>query len=147
MENPHRAKGTESEIQVSHPSQPPPDMSKESHTPEPWTADRCYDGALSICQMRHPSRLVCVNATADALPAGYDAAEANAARIVSCVNSCAGINPEAVPDLLSVLKEAYESLADGLESEGKTEHEWSQSDKRLIAKIEAAIAKAEKGAV
>lgn len=27
--------------------------------------------------------------------------EANAARIVACVNACAGINPEAVPDLLT----------------------------------------------
>jgi len=30
---------------------------------------------------------------------------ANASRIVSCVNACAGINPEAVPELLTACKE------------------------------------------
>ena len=30
--------------------------------------------------------------------------EANARRIVACVNGCEGINPEAVPDLLEALK-------------------------------------------
>lgn len=33
--------------------------------------------------------------------------EANAKRIVACVNACAGINPEAVPDLLEACKKAY----------------------------------------
>ena len=35
-----------------------------------------------------------------------DAQAANCARIVACVNACAGINPEAVPDLLTVLRAA-----------------------------------------
>lgn len=30
---------------------------------------------------------------------------ANAVRIVACVNACAGINPEAVPDLVAYAKE------------------------------------------
>ena len=30
---------------------------------------------------------------------------ANAVRIVACVNACAGINPEAVPDLLATLRD------------------------------------------
>jgi len=30
--------------------------------------------------------------------------EANASRIVACVNGCQGINPDAVPDLLAALK-------------------------------------------
>lgn len=37
-------------------------------------------------------------------------AEANADHIVSCVNACAGINPEAFPKLLTVLKKI---VADG----------------------------------
>lgn len=35
---------------------------------------------------------------------GFDTAEANAARIVACVNACEGINPEAVKELLEALK-------------------------------------------
>ena len=35
-----------------------------------------------------------------------DSDMANARRIVACVNACEGINPEAVPDLLTVLRAA-----------------------------------------
>jgi len=35
-------------------------------------------------------------------------AEANAARIVACVNGCAGINPEAVPELAEALRAMLE---------------------------------------
>lgn len=38
--------------------------------------------------------------------------ERDAARIVACVNACAGMNPEAVPDLLAALKMALPWLED-----------------------------------
>lgn len=43
---------------------------------------------------------------------GLEMAEANAQRIVDCVNSCEGINPEAVPDMLQAL-EILSAIHDG----------------------------------
>ena len=59
--------------------------------------------------------------------------EANATRIVSCVNGCRGINPEAVPELLTNLID----LLDLCEKYGVGEH----CDGNLIAAL-AAITKA-----
>ena len=50
-------------------------------------------------------------------------------RIVACVNGCAGINPEAVPELLSALKSAA-SFGPSM-------------DDQTITKVMVAIAKAE----
>lgn len=41
-----------------------------------------------------------------------DTREANAARIVACVNACEGINPEAVKDLLEALEAIKKEAAD-----------------------------------
>ena len=76
------------------------------HTPEPWKAqgknikgDTCRSSA-KITYARADSR-------GKLLP-GYD--EANAARIVACVNSCKGINPEAVTFALDALVRCVEIL-------------------------------------
>ena len=72
-----------------------------TYTPGPWRLRR--------------SDLAVVNADASALIAWTDRntygktrddIQANARRIVACVNACEGINPEAVPDLLTVLRAA-----------------------------------------
>jgi hypothetical protein len=74
-------------------------MAKD-YTPEPWTlmdnpceaficsADR--DGDLIVAVVIHGNEL------------------ANARRIVACVNACAGLNPEAVPKLVT----AFSALID-----------------------------------
>lgn len=72
-------------------------MSK--HTPEPWTAgDRTIYGSGGDTRMT-----VAHTNCAGSLTMEED--RANAARIVACVNGCAGINPDAVPDLLKALED------------------------------------------
>jgi hypothetical protein len=71
------------------------------HTPEPWGD---LDGVI-----------VPPYATDDGQAWIADTRSApnarrNAARIVACVNACAGINPEAVPDLLRVLTRLAEKV-------------------------------------
>ena len=75
-------------------------MSDAKHRPEPWM----FDGF---------QRIRAVNGKQDGTEdiahiysswsaSRYDAGDyANAHRIVACVNGCAGINPEAVKDLLA----------------------------------------------
>lgn len=77
-----------------------------NHTPEPWKdvgfigapASSASSGYLLIGNTRdrgdHGDGTGCDRQTADA----------NRARIVACVNACAGINPAAVPDLMAVAK-------------------------------------------
>jgi hypothetical protein len=67
-----------------------------AHTPEPWKLSQ--DGTITNAE-------------------GYvtllsqsPQARTNAARIVACVNACAGINPEAVPDLRTALRHILEDL-------------------------------------
>ena len=73
---------------------PPP-----KHTPAPWhlvgqdIRDAEEDNIVTVPFGDDPER-----------------AEANALRIVSCVNGCEGINPDAVPELLVALKDLMERL-------------------------------------
>jgi len=61
-------------------------MTEQNHTPEPWKNDPEL-GVLSLFWK------------------SVEETDANAARIVACVNACAGINPEAVPELVNALTE------------------------------------------
>jgi hypothetical protein len=72
-------------------------MTAKNWTPEPWAihpyackenSKRVNIGSLN-CPMTEP--LACKCAT-----------DENAARIIACVNACAGINPEAVADLITL---------------------------------------------
>ena len=64
--------------------------------------------------------------------------EANARRIVACVNACEGINPEAVPDLL----EAAEWLNNFFIHYPHTSIEFHRAIGNGLADLESAIAKA-----
>lgn len=89
------------------------------HTPTPW---RVTDD--------HHARFVMIRHQ-DYSAIAQTAEEADAKHIVSCVNACEGINPEAVPDMLSALKEVAKDLrALGIAGEP-------------LDRIRAAIAKAE----
>ncbi len=57
------------------------------HTPTPWRVERHYSGHRTVAQMRSCDRVVCINATTDAEPVGYDATDANAEFIVRACNS------------------------------------------------------------
>jgi hypothetical protein len=103
------------------------DAPHTAHTPGPWTASfatvRKASAPLAECYNDHPL-----------LPG-----EANAARIVACVNACEGIaDPGAVPDLLAALKSALDIM------EGR---EAGSERIDAIAQARAAIARAtgEKG--
>lgn len=73
-----------------------------AHTPGPWTQEN--KGELGTRTARH----VVVDAKGRKIVKMPDLSSrsyANAARIVTCVNSCEGINPEAVPEMLVGLKQ------------------------------------------
>jgi hypothetical protein len=62
-----------------------------------WARIRGTDGSLI-------AKIESVHPRGERKSSDFDVESGNAARIVSCVNSCAGINPEAVPDLVEALK-------------------------------------------
>ena len=70
-----------------------------THTPTPWAVrgSRIYDG-------NDEETAVATRAS----PRNRAHTKETAARIVACVNACAGIPPEAVKDLRSVLTNALE---------------------------------------
>ena len=67
--------------------------------------------------------------------------DVNAQRIVDCINACAGINPEAVPELLKAIKEATWALRDVacLGPDEAVNPEWYP----IVHRCEAVIAKAQ----
>lgn len=79
-------------------------MEKMKHTPEPW--------ALRHDPMNPNPRIFGSDGSLVVIISEGRAfakqTEANAARIVACVNSCKGINPEAVPELLEALRRIAE---------------------------------------
>ena len=101
-------------------------MSETRHTAEPWKTEPTYNNGHSGTGYRWGITTAktqggCVSIVAetvgrlDKLPDGphatWDHMHANAQRIVSCVNACAGINPEAVPGLVAALRNARNVLA------------------------------------
>ncbi len=77
------------------------DFPTTGHTPEPW----CYDptSAARRCDIRAPGNpYILVTAYEDN---NSDNAEANAARIVACVNACAGMG-----DPAEAIRQAREAL-------------------------------------
>ena len=102
------------------------------HTPGPWhlvgqdIRDGDEDNIVTVPYGDDPER-----------------AEANARRIVACVNGCKGINPEAVPDLVGALKEMFKA-SDEIAIEfiqKKRATNWGVVNQAYVA-AEAAIRKA-----
>ena len=99
------------------------------HTPEPWRqftelgtiGDVVDSKGRAVAQAQETGNFE------RGAPEGLAERNANAARIVACVNGCAGINPDAVPDLLAALEAAVLS---------------EQLDKHHDLMARAAIAKA-----
>ncbi len=77
----------------------------DKHTPEPWNVMFNYDNNINEeAPGRHTIRSKDGwNIARIWENIGNSDSSANARRIVSCVNACAGINPEAVPDLVKAL--------------------------------------------
>ncbi len=84
-------------------------MNEMKHTPEPWEYgfdeyggyDCCSAGYIILSAEQHICTIDVGDYEGKSNHIPNEAAEANAERIVSCVNACAGINPEAVPELLA----------------------------------------------
>ena len=96
-------------------------MTNAKHTPEPCRVGRdilCQDWQVSpdrpyeiiLTRPIDTSGKLHVLATTYGYTEGEDAAIATL--IVACVNACAGINPEAVPDLLEALRKTAALLSD-----------------------------------
>lgn len=71
---------------------------KTEHTPEPWEFYTTPDGETVIAVADGGPAIASI-----AEEASTELNEADAERIVACVNACKGLNPEAVPDLLAAL--------------------------------------------
>ena len=88
---------------------------KPTHTPEPWTAI-IEAQALTLEPANiyadtggraHVAEVTCgTRNTRRGI--GRPETDANANRIVACVNGCKGINPEAVPGLVAALERVVE---------------------------------------
>ena len=127
------------------------------HTPEPWgvwlNPDGCNRGMITDDALaRHIVYVV----------GNTHEAKANGRRIIACVNACAGINPEAVPELLEALKRAEYLVrlltveqvmqagnaavdASGLHPFALNEGRADKGDRLSTYLLSAAIAKAESG--
>jgi purine nucleoside phosphorylase len=83
-----------------------------THTPEPWRVDSISRSCVTndeqgkYVPVSGPgwSALAEFACDTDGGEAGVLRGRINAARAVACVNACAGINPEAVPDMLMSVK-------------------------------------------
>jgi hypothetical protein len=72
---------------------------KPKHTPEPWSYDESQEDYVLYSDSAWIGK---TSLGYGVTPEGET--EANAARIVACVNACEGINPEAIPLMLEALK-------------------------------------------
>ena len=112
-----------------------------THTPTPWTINKEANRGRSIDGGKHAEIAtcwLCVGSTGKEM-------EANAARIVACVNACDGISNEAldagvIAELVQALKIARGYVKDT--SNGLDISEYTEMAKEDLAEIDAAIAKA-----
>jgi len=74
-------------------------MNNEKHTEEPWEVK-----GRGFAIYRQGYYITSTQGAEGTLKHIQDTNRANAERIVDCVNSCAGINPEAVPKMLEALR-------------------------------------------
>lgn len=94
-------------------------MSESKHTKETWEREWEQDGEYTgpgdnppgYAGDHYETNDICyVNQeTGEVFPIALFEREQDVLRAIACVNACAGINPEAVPDLLAVVEELLES--------------------------------------
>lgn len=106
---------------------------KSTHTPGPWYA--WPDGKGVSVGVNQSARDIC-RLTYSGRP--FDPPEEqrvpNAERIVACVNACAGINPEAVPELLAALEGLLEEVDAHLDYHDDEMQEAAETARAAIAK-------------
>ena len=79
----------------------PTEWNLMKYTPEPWAAH--FSGSHGQTIVDWPAGLGLI--AVPSARATIDEQDANAHRLVACVNACEGINPETVPKLLAIAKE------------------------------------------
>ena len=112
------------------------------HTAGPWEVNR-GSGTITGASNGTTSATVTVmpqwyrNHAGDGTHATQNRLDANASRIVDCVNACEGLNPAAVPDLLEALHGFIGSTIYGhLDDEGK--EQWRNAVRAARAAIDKA---------
>lgn len=99
-------------------------MSK--HPPEQWRMTHATKGVAKI-----------VDDKDYVLAVFQDDNDEHLARIVACVNACVGINPEAVPDLLDLLRAILDRLQlnnGGHSLDRAQQYGWAERIRRVITK-------------
>ena len=84
------------------------DLDALKGTPEPW---RVAENLVPNDVFEGFGPLILVETEDSHICSLFDDNPADAARIVACVNACAGINPEAVPGLLVAARGALAALS------------------------------------
>ena len=101
-------------------------MSKQEHAAEPWDFHVADNAPIPHTTIETDIAHI---ATVHDQPNANEK-DANAARIVACVNGCANVNPEAVPDML----EALETVPNPFVASSDTWHDWNKQRLAAIAK-------------
>ena len=104
-------------------------MKEQKHTAGPWVA-KVIDGVTErepyiLGSNREEIAVMLDWATRPIFPLEQ---QANADRIVACVNACEGINPEAVPGLVATLQGAADMLRESAKmhcTKGDLGHAWN----------------------
>ena len=80
------------------------------HTPEPWRTEKNHWGDVNIIRSEHFFvGCTIVRGIPEPLPPREEI-EANAARIVACVNGCAGLNPTAYKECVEAMHYVIDPL-------------------------------------
>ena len=118
------------------------------HTPGPWTYH--HEPSLNRYAVRAEpfgtETILSISYWSRTPIWDRERAEADASRIVSCVNACDGINPEAVPELVKACEAFLASAASADESVAFTANSLKIIN-NAVDSIGAALAKAKGGEV
>lgn len=107
---------------------------KTSHTPEPWSFDVANFG--NIRPANHSGKNICYFHRPEGKEE-YAEGEANASRIVACVNGCKGVeDPEkTIPEILNIILEALPYVEESEEFNKPTRKGLSKRIKAALLKI------------
>jgi len=106
---------------------------EKNHTAEPWSVGTWAD-KVGVWGKAGDCIAVC-----DGCSLG-DANPSNAARIVTCVNACAGINPNAVPGLVAALEQLVKEV-EAIIEDGTLPPKANNHDSMIAARAALAAAK------
>lgn len=81
-------------------------MSEQKHTKEPWFVTEAYDGDVAIRTTPEPSTNICGDGVIfeNSGRSSGSVTPEDAARICACVNALAGLNPEAVGQVIQTIE-------------------------------------------